>query len=158
MRHQEPGARKLRKYGVAVAGAILACIAASPARAAEVRVSVHIGTPPPIIVHAPPRLVYLREPAVYVAVGIPHDIFFVGGHYYNVRGDRWYRARRHGGPWEQVVYRSLPPGLRKYKVAKLRDYRDREYRVYREREDFRDSRNVSYVSKPNNRGKNAKRR
>jgi hypothetical protein len=126
-----------RRFGLALAAALFVCVLAVPARAAEVHVSINIGAPPPVIVHAPPRLVYLQEPAVYVAVGIPYDIFFVGGRYYHARGSHWYWAPRYGGPWNPIVYRSLPPGLRKFKVERLRDYRDREYRAYRVYEDGR---------------------
>jgi hypothetical protein len=100
---------------------------AVPAHAAEVHIHVNIGPPPIYYVHPAPRLVYLPQPAVYVAVGIPYDIYYVGGRYYHLRGDNWYWSPRHGGPWNHVVYRSLPPGLQKYKFTRLREFRDREY-------------------------------
>jgi hypothetical protein len=127
-------------FGVVLASALWIGVLALPARAAEVHVNVNIGGPPPVYVYsAPPpvyvypapRLVYLAEPAVYVAVGIPYDIFFVGGRYYYYRGNDWYWGPGYGGPWRSVAYRSLPPGLRKFRVERLRDYRDREYRAYR---------------------------
>jgi hypothetical protein len=36
------------------------------------------------------------------------------------------------GPWTYVEYPKSPPGFRKYKVERLRDYREREYVVYRQ--------------------------
>ena len=72
-------------------------------------------------------MVYLAQPAVYVAVGVPYDLYFVGGRYYYARGDNWFWSPRHGGPWNRVVYRSLPPGLQRFQVARLREFRDREY-------------------------------
>jgi hypothetical protein len=76
-------------------------------------------------------LVYLAEPAVYVAVGIPYDLYFDGGRYYNYRGGQWFHAPDYGGPWVLVRGSVLPPGLRHYSAARLHDYRDREYnRIY----------------------------
>ena len=110
--------------------ALLFTALAVPARAAEVHINVNIGAPPPIYyVQHPPRLVYLPQPAVYVAVGVPYDIYFVGGRYYHARGDNWYWAPGYGGPWNTVVYRALPPGLQKYKVSRLREFRGDYYEV-----------------------------
>ena len=97
---------------------------------AEVNVNINIGAPPPVIVRAPPTMLFLPDPGVYVAVGVPYDIYFISGRYYYLQGDNWFWATGYGGPWVYVVHTSLPPGLRKFKVKQLRDYRDREYRVY----------------------------
>ena len=67
---------------------------------------------------------------MYVAVGVPYDIFFVDGRYYYFHGDDWFWAAGYGGPWVHIVYRSLPPGLRKHNVVQLREFREHEYRVY----------------------------
>lgn len=106
---------------------------------AEVRINVNIGAPPPVYVVQPapiyvrsaPTMVYLPQPALYVAVGIPYDLYFVGGRYYYFQGNSWYWGPGYGGPWSPVVYRALPPGLQRYQVVRLREYRDREYRAYR---------------------------
>ena len=98
---------------------------------AEVNINVNIGAPPAVIVHERPTMVYLPEPGMYVAIGVPYDIFFVSGRYYYFHGDNWFWAGGYGGPWVHVVSRSLPPGLQKYKVVQLRDFREREYRVYK---------------------------
>jgi hypothetical protein len=98
---------------------------------AEVNINVNIGPPPPVIVTSRPTMVYLAEPAVYVAVGVPYDIYFISGRYYYMHGDNWFWAPGYGGPWVHVVHKSLPPGLQKYKVVQLRDFREREYRVYK---------------------------
>lgn len=148
--------------GILLAAAFFIGVMAVPARAAEVHVNINIGGPPPIYVHSAPRLVYLPEPAVYVAVGIPYDVFYVSGRYYYYRGNDWYYGPGYGGPWKRAGYKSLPPGLRKFRVDRLREYRDREYRaypVYRDRDDYRDSRYISdYGSKAKNRGKGRGRR
>jgi hypothetical protein len=100
-----------------------------PARA-QVSVNVHIGEPPPVVVYSPPTMVMLPEPQMYVAVGVPYDIYFVSGRYYYLHEGHWFWGPGYRGPWTFVTYQSLPPGLRRYKVTKLHEFRDREYRVY----------------------------
>ena len=96
----------------------------------DVNVNVGIPLPPPIVVAAPPAMVFLAEPAVYVAVGVPYDVFFVSGRYYYFHGGYWYWAPGYRGPWVHVVHRSLPPGLQKYKVERLHTFRAREFQRY----------------------------
>ena len=98
---------------------------------AEVNINVNIGPPPPIVVRERPTMVYLAEPAVFVAVGVPYDVYFVSGRYYYMHKDNWFWAPGYGGPWVNVTYKSLPPGLQRYKVVKLHEFREREYRVYK---------------------------
>src|SRR5262249_47544418 len=98
---------------------------------AQVSVNVNIGPPAPVIVQEPPPMLYLPEPGIYVAAGIPYDVFFIGGRYYYFHANHWFWGRGYAGPWTYVEYRSLPPGLRRYKLVRLREYREREYRVYR---------------------------
>jgi hypothetical protein len=90
-----------------------------------------VAPPPPVEVEVAPEMIYLPEAGVYVAVGIPFDLFFVSGRYYYFHGGNWYWGRGYGGPWTHVVYRSLPPGLQRYKVDHLRQYREREYKAYK---------------------------
>jgi uncharacterized membrane protein YgcG len=116
-------------------GLLLAVIAmegglAAPAYA-EVNINVNIGPPPPIVVVEPPTMLFLGEPGLYVAVGVPYDVYFVGGRYYYYHGSNWFWGPGYGGPWVHVVHKSLPPGLQRYKVVQLRDFREREYRVYK---------------------------
>ncbi|CAG0949453.1 hypothetical protein GEOBC_00101 [Geobacteraceae bacterium] len=98
-----------------------------------------IPSPQPVVVSAPPRVV-IEEPPVfitpprlgfYVGVDIPYDIFYISGRYYLWQDNYWYRAPHYRGPWAVVQYKSLPPGLRKHKLERIRYYRDDEYRVYR---------------------------
>lgn len=116
--------------GMLLGALLMSSVTATPA-SAEVNINVNIGAPPPIVVHEPPTMVYLAEPGVFVAVGVPYDVFFISGRYYYFHGGNWFFASGYGGPWVHVVYTSLPPGLRKHKVVKLREYREREYRVYK---------------------------
>jgi hypothetical protein len=111
-------------------------VGSAPAQAG-VNVNINIGTPaivvapPPVEVEAPPEMVFLPEPGIYVAIGLPFDIFFISGRYYYFHGGNWFWAQGYGGPWVHVVYKSLPPGLRRYKVERLREFREREYKVYK---------------------------
>jgi hypothetical protein len=119
-----------RRFGVLLGLIVCFGLLWAPPVRAQVSVNVHIGEPPPVVVYSPPTMVLLPEPQMYVAVGVPYDIFFVGGHYYYLHGDRWFWGPGYGGPWTFVGYESLPPGLRRYKVQKLHEFRDREYKVY----------------------------
>ena len=98
---------------------------------AELNINVNIGAPPPVIVETRPTMLYLAEPGMFVAVGVPYDIYFISGRYYYIHGDNWFWATGYGGPWVHMPRKSLPPGLQKYKVVQLRDFREREYRVYK---------------------------
>jgi hypothetical protein len=98
---------------------------------AQVNVNVNIGSPPPVVVRSAPTMLFLPEPGFYVAVGVPYDIYFTGGHYYYLHGDHWFWASGYNGPWVHVSPSFLPPGLRKFKIAKLRSFRDHEYGRYR---------------------------
>ena len=71
--------------------------ATSVARAeTQVHVNVNIGAPPPVIVQAAPTMVFLAEPGVYAAVGVPYDIFFFSGRYYYARGNDWFLGAGYG--------------------------------------------------------------
>jgi hypothetical protein len=109
---------------------LAAAFLATPAHA-QVHVNVNIGPPPPVVVYSPPTMVMLPAAQTYVAVGVPYDIFFVDGRYYYFHGDHWFWGPGYGGPWTYVAYERLPYGLRKYKVKKLREFREHEYSVYR---------------------------
>ena len=102
----------------------------SPAHA-QVNINVQIGEPPPVVVYSPPTMVLLPEPQTYVAVGVPYDIYFVSGRYYYLHGDDWFWGLGYSGPWTYVTFERLPPGLRKFKVKRLHEFREREYRVYK---------------------------
>jgi hypothetical protein len=122
----------MKKTGCAVMlGSMLSIgLMTTPAHA-QVNIGVQIGTPPPVVVYAPPTMVLLPEPQTYVAVGVPYDIYFVGGRYYYLHGAHWFWGPGYGGPWTYVAVERLPPGLRRYKIKQLHEFRDREYRVYR---------------------------
>src|SRR5512133_96708 len=139
---------------------MIAAIAAASIAQAEVNVNVSVGVPAPrVIVPAPPpqpapRVVVSAPPAVvfdvapffiapsgldfYVGVDTPYDIIFSSDYYYLYYGNSWHRALNYDGPWYDISYRQLPPGIRKHRIEQIRSYRDREYRVYRsERDHYR---------------------
>jgi hypothetical protein len=102
--------------------------------------------PPPA--YAPPeeaiqlgediQFVYPDALGFYVAVGVPYDLFYLQNSYYLYRDGRWLRAPSSRGPWIAQRYRELPPGLRRYGVERIREYRTREFAVYnRDREHYR---------------------
>jgi hypothetical protein len=70
---------------------------------------------------------------MYVAVGVPYDIYFVSGRYYYLNEGHWFWGPRYGGPWTYLTVEKLPPGLRRYKVKQLHEFRDREYNGYKAR-------------------------
>ena len=100
---------------------------------AQVSINFQIGEPPPVVVSVAPTMVLMPEPQMYVAVGVPYDIYFVSGRYYYLHEGHWFWGPRYGGPWTYVAVETLPPGLRKYKVKQLHEFRDREYNVYKVR-------------------------
>jgi len=121
------------------------------AHASNVDVRVNLGTPPPVVVReaAPPPtrtvivedvpdFVYPPSLGFYVAVGYPHDLFFLDGFYYLYRDNVWHRSYEHNGPWKAIKYKSVPYGLRKHKYETIRNYRAREYALYqRDRDHYR---------------------
>jgi len=119
-----------RRFAVPLGLMIAAFVLAVPAPA-QVSINVHIGEPPPVVVYSPPAMLLLPEPQMYVAVGVPYDIFFVSGRYYYLHDGHWFWGAGYGGPWTYIVVSKLPPGLRKYKVKQLHEFRDREYKVYK---------------------------
>ena len=116
---------------------VMALITAASSAQAEVRVNVNVGVP------APPAVLFEVEPyfitppslGFYVGVDTPYDIIFSSGYYYLYYGNSWQRSRHHNGPWVEVPYRQLPPGIRKHRIERIRTYRDREYNVYRKDRD-----------------------
>ncbi len=104
-------------------------LAATPGLA-QVSVNVHIGEPPPVVVYSPPTMVLMPEPQMYVAVGVPYDIYFVSGRYYYLQSGHWFFGPGYNGPWTYVAVERLPPGLRRYKIKELHEFREREYRAY----------------------------
>ena len=117
-------------------------IAASSAQA-EVNVSVNVGVPVPRVVVSTPSVCFEVAPlfiapprlGYYVGAETPYDIIFSSDYYYLYYGNSWHHSRHYNGPWVEVPYRDLPPGIRKHRIEQIRSYRDREYRAYRNEQD-----------------------
>jgi hypothetical protein len=117
----------MRKF-LAMAAAVVLLQGASAAQAG-VSFNINVGGPP-IVVSQPPDFLYPPELGFGVAVGVPYDMFYLGGTYYVFRGGGWYRTSVIGGPWIQVGPGSLPPVFRRYNMGRIHAFRDREYRSY----------------------------
>ena len=123
---------------------VIAAMAAASSAQAEVSVNVNLGIPAPrVIVSSPPSIRFDVAPhfiapsrlGFYVGVDTPYDIIFSSDYYYLYYGNSWHRSGNYNGPWVEVPYRHLPPGIRKHRIEQIRSYRDREYREYRNNRD-----------------------
>lgn len=108
---------------------------------ASVNVNVNVGVPvvvapdPVIVVDRAPEFILVPDLGFHVSIGLPVNIFYVGGGYYVFKNDRWYHSRYSRGPWRYVEHRHLPPGLAKHRYKQMLDWRDREYESYRKDHD-----------------------
>ena len=128
---------------------VIAAVAAAVSAEAGVNVNLNIGVPAPrVFVSTPPSVrfdvapLFVASPKLgfYVGVDTPYDILFSSNYFYLYYGNSWHRSQSHNGPWAEVPYRDLPPGIRKHRIEQIREYRDREYRVYRkDRDHYRGS-------------------
>jgi hypothetical protein len=115
-----------RVFRCLLAGAtIAAAIGFSEPARAEVSVNINLG--PPIVVAEPPHMVLVPRSRVYFSPDPQVDIFFYGGYWWSPRGDRWYRARAHNGPWAVIERRRVPREV----IVVPRDYRSRFQREKR---------------------------
>ena len=101
-----------------VGAAIAATGFMEPARA-EVNVNINLG--PPVVIAEPPHLVLVPQSQVYFSPDPQVDIFFYGGYWWSPRGDRWYRATEHNGPWGVIERSRVPQEV----IVVPRDYRTR---------------------------------
>lgn len=109
----------------------------------NVNVNLGVPLPPPQAVVVSPRVVFDAPPlflepsslGFYVGVDMSHDIALVSGVYYLYQGNSWYRSSHYNGPWAVTRYEQLPAPVKRYKVEKIRYYRDREYRAYHDNRD-----------------------
>lgn len=102
-----------------VGAALAAAMGFSEPALAEVSVNINLG--PPVVVAEPPHMVLVPRSQVYFSPEPEVDIFFYGGYWWSPRGDRWYRARAHNGPWSTIERRSVPRQV----IVVPRDYRSR---------------------------------
>lgn len=122
-------------------------------------VSVHINLPAPVVVlPAPPHMVWLSGPRIYIAFGSPHQIFFQDDNYYLNDHDVWYAGPGYGGPWARININVLPPGLRRYRHEQWEEYQREARPRYRDDDDH-DHRNfVGWKEKKEKREKHSDRK
>jgi len=109
-----------RIFRCLLAGAAIAAAMgfSEPARA-EVSININLG--PPVVIAEPPHLVLVPQSQVYFSPDPQVDIFFYGGYWWSPRGDRWYRATEHNGPWGVIERSRVPQEV----IVVPRDYRTR---------------------------------
>lgn len=86
--------------------------------------------PPVIVYESQPRFIFSPILGVYISVGGPYDIVYIGNSYYFYSGGFWYVGPTYRGPWVVAQKRALPKVLKRYRYEQIRSYRDAEYRVY----------------------------
>jgi hypothetical protein len=85
--------------------------------AADVKVSVAVGVPPPPIVLAPPMLVPVPGMAVQHVPSASFNLFVHGGRYYSFHNGAWFVAAGQRAPWTAIAIESLPPAVRAVPVT-----------------------------------------
>ena len=92
-------------------GLLLATLLATPVLAtAQVHVSINV-PPPPVIFHAPPRVVAVPRTPVYYVPDTSYNVFVYDNHYYSFHDGAWFLANSHGGPWVFVPAERVPRPL-----------------------------------------------
>lgn len=79
--------------------------------AAQVRVDVNIGPPPPYVMAAPPAMVVIPGTYVYAVADPNADILFYNGFWFRPHEGHWFRARSYNGPWAHLAPRQVPQVL-----------------------------------------------
>jgi hypothetical protein len=112
-----------------------ALLGTSPALGSDIGfdINLHLGnrSPAPIIVEEAPLFLVPPTLGFQVAVGVPYDMFLIGGRYYLCRDKAWYVSTGYGGPWTVVRHERLPPGLAKRRYTEIIAMRDEEYGHYK---------------------------
>ena len=86
--------------------------------------------PPEIYVEESPQFIYSPELSMYVAVGVPYDLFYTGNGYFYFYGGRWYHGPYYNGPWVFAPRSIFPPVLLRYRIGQIRHFRNMEFRRY----------------------------
>lgn len=128
-----PNKRSAVKFvrSVWLAGVLSIVLLCSPVMAGKIDIHLGIMLPPLIKVRTAPTMVFIGEAGIYTAVGIDYDLFFIDGRYFYLHGGNWFWSAGYGGPWGHLKSRSLPPGLRRFKISKLRHFRAAEFKRFK---------------------------
>lgn len=95
---------------------LLAIFVAAPAltfAGTPARVAASGGSPPPrIVLKKDPRLMVVPGSTVCVVQeDSGYDLFLYGVYWYAFNDGRWYRSRKHGGPYALVLQRLVPSAI-----------------------------------------------
>jgi hypothetical protein len=100
--------------GVTALGLVLA----GPSRADNLSIGVQTGnvnlginigpTPPPLVVVPGPVVTGPPPPPVYTAPDLPYNYFVYKQVHYLYHDGRWFRGRRHDGPWTVIAIANVP--------------------------------------------------
>jgi hypothetical protein len=90
---------------------------------------------PKIVFKAPPAMIWLPGPQVYVAHDSPYPIFHHAGHYYLNHEGSWYIGPGYDGPWTTAHHNQVPPGLRSYRGEHWEKYQHESSQRFREGRD-----------------------
>lgn len=123
-----------RSYAIATL-LTAAFLATQPLRADEIKIRLPAPPVPKIVLPAPPPMIWLPGPQVYVAHESPHPIFFHGGQYYLFHQDVWFIGPAYAGPWTVIKVRQVPPGLRKFRGERWGEYQREATQRFREGRD-----------------------
>lgn len=120
------GILTLAAVGVGPAGMVHAQSVSIGVQTNNVQLGINLGpTPPPLVVVPPPVAVAPGAPPpppVYYAPDLPYNYFVYQQVYYLYHEGRWFRARRHNGPWTAIAIAQVP---RPILVVPVEDYRNR---------------------------------
>jgi outer membrane lipoprotein SlyB len=86
--------------------------------------------PPEIYLDEAPQFIYSPALNLYVAVGVPYDLIYTGTGYFYFYGGHWYRGPYYNGPWLFATRGYLPRVLLRYRIDKIRYFRDAEFRRF----------------------------
>lgn len=86
--------------------------------------------PPGVYVDEAPQFIYSPALNLYIAAGVPYDLVYTGAEYFYFYGSRWYRGPYYNGPWVLAARSHFPPVLLRYRIDRIRHYRDLEFRRY----------------------------
>ena len=86
--------------------------------------------PAEVYVQESPQFLFSPALNMYVAVGVPYDLFYNGYEFFYFYAGRWYRGPYYNGPWAPLRRRSYPPAFLRFQIGSIRQYRDQEYRRY----------------------------
>jgi hypothetical protein len=75
--------------------------------AAQVSVNINVA-PPPVIFHAPPRVVVVPKTPVYYAPDTTYNVFVYDRAYWSFHDGAWFHAASHRGPWAFVPVERVP--------------------------------------------------